>query len=300
MQPRAHRPQHGLAGAAGQRGVLVQDFGGLAGKQEHVQHGVVNGQHVGRIRRGNAHGMLNAPHRIDVDAPAARAPCQWQGAVLGVIGHHRFFAAVQVARCFPQAEDAFVGQQGKARRPHRIVFLVQRVVPECGRMRGNLGLEHPFLVAIDRNAHGVGLDLQGNVALGDAPAITAFARGNRGLAHGLLAREQHLGHGARTRAGLVIIQVVRLAAAQAKNTRRMRLDYQVQPIARVEIDATGAGRQQLDVVELGSMGKVELGRHRASPGLSQKPSKDAILTDLSFEINSVPLLDGFLIHKKGS
>ncbi|MGE8588814.1 MAG: hypothetical protein ACN6OD_05355 [Alcaligenes sp.] len=115
-----------------------------------------------------------------------------------------------------------------------------------------------------------------------------------------MAREQHLCHGARTRAGLVIIQVVRLAAAQAKNTRRMRLDYQVQPIARVEIEATGAGRQQLDIIELGSMGKVELGRHRASPGLSQKPSKDAILTDLSFEINSVPLLDGFLIHKKGS
>lgn len=80
----------------------------------------------------------------------------------------------------------------------------------------------------------------------------------------------------------------------------MRLDYQVQPIARVEIDATGAGRQQLDGVELGSMGKVELGRHRASPGLSQKPSKDAILTDLSFEINSVPLLDGDIIQKKGS
>ncbi|WYX17868.1 hypothetical protein WJ974_24685 [Achromobacter xylosoxidans] len=78
----------------------------------------------------------------------------------------------------------------------------------------------------------------------------------------------------------------------------MRLDYQVQPIARVEIDATGAGRQQLDVVELGSMGKVELGRHRASPGLSQKPSKDAILTDLSFEINSVPLLDGDIIQKR--
>ncbi|AOU91555.1 uncharacterized protein AruCF_0664 [Achromobacter ruhlandii] len=79
----------------------------------------------------------------------------------------------------------------------------------------------------------------------------------------------------------------------------MRLDYQVQPIARVEIDATGAGRQQLDGVELGSMGKVELGRHRASPGLSQKPSKDAILTDLSFEINSVPLLDGDIVQKKG-
>ncbi|WP_313624970.1 hypothetical protein [Achromobacter sp.] len=79
----------------------------------------------------------------------------------------------------------------------------------------------------------------------------------------------------------------------------MRLDYQVQPIARVEIDATGAGRQQLDIVELGSMGKVELGRHRASPGLSQKPSKDAILTDLSFEINSVPLLDGHIIQKRG-
>jgi hypothetical protein len=47
------------------------------------------------------------------------------------------------------------------------------------------------------------------------------------------------------------------------------------------------------------MGKVELGRHRASPGLSQKPSKDAILTDLSFEINSVPLLDGNLIQKRG-
>jgi hypothetical protein len=114
-----------------------------------------------------------------------------------------------------------------------------------------------------------------------------------------LAGEQHLGHSARTRTGLVIIQVVRLAAAQAKNTRRMRLDYQVQPIARIEIEATGAGRQQLDIIELGSMGKVELGRHRASPGLSQKPSKDAILTDLSFEINSVPLLDGNLIQKRG-
>ncbi|MGV2905321.1 hypothetical protein [Achromobacter sp. AGC25] len=79
----------------------------------------------------------------------------------------------------------------------------------------------------------------------------------------------------------------------------MRLDYQVQPIARIEIEATGAGRQQLNVIELGSMGKVELGRHRASPGLSQKPSKDAILTDLSFEINSVPLLEGDLIQKRG-
>ncbi|WP_235512699.1 hypothetical protein [Achromobacter sp. Root170] len=79
----------------------------------------------------------------------------------------------------------------------------------------------------------------------------------------------------------------------------MRLDYQMQPIARVEIDATGAGRQQLGIIELGSMGKVELGRHRASPGLSQKPSKDAILTDLSFEINSIPLLDGYFIQKRG-
>ncbi|WMD23886.1 hypothetical protein RAS12_17945 [Achromobacter seleniivolatilans] len=73
----------------------------------------------------------------------------------------------------------------------------------------------------------------------------------------------------------------------------------MQPIARVEIEATGAGRQQLNIIELGSMGKVELGRHRASPGLSQKPSKDAILTDLSFEINSVPLLDANLIQKRG-
>ena len=300
LQPRAHRPQHGLAGAAGQRGVLIEDFGGLAGKQEHVQHHVVDTDDVGRIGRRRADRVLDAAHRVDVQPPAARAPCQRQGAMLGIVGDHGFFAAVQVARGFAQAVHALVRQQGEACRPDRVVGLVQRVVPECGRMRGNLGLEHPLFIAVERKAHRVGLELQGHIALSDAPTVPTFARGDGGLAHRLLAREQHLGHGARTRAGLVIGKVVRLAAAQAKHTRRMRLDYQVQPIARVEIDATGAGRQQLDGVELGSMGKVELGRHRASPGLSQKPSKDAILTDLSFEINSVPLLDGDIIQKKGS
>ncbi|KCV59634.1 hypothetical protein L493_4119 [Bordetella bronchiseptica 99-R-0433] len=47
----------------------------------------------------------------------------------------------------------------------------------------------------------------------------------------------------------------------------------MQAVARVEVDAARAGRQQLDGVELGSMSKVELRRHRASPGFSQKTIK---------------------------
>ena len=124
--------------------------------------------------------------------------------MLGVVGHDGFFAAIQVARGFAQAVDAFVRQQGETGGPGCGVGLVQRVVPECGRMRGNLGLEHPLFVAVEREADGIGLDFQGHVALGDAPTVAAVARGDGGLAHRLLAREQHLGHGAPAGAGVVI------------------------------------------------------------------------------------------------
>ena len=66
----------------------------------------------------------------------------------------------------------------------------------------------------------------------------------------------------------------------------MGLDYQAHAFTRIEIDASGASGQQLDGVELVRVVIVVLGRHRGSPGYSQKPSKDAILTDLAREINS--------------
>src|SRR5690606_28136624 len=140
---------------------------------------------------------------------------------------------------------------------------------------------------------GIGLDFEHDVALGDAPAIAVIARGDGAFAHGLLARQQHFGHGPRARAGFLVGEQVRLAKTQAEHPRRMRLDYQAQPVAGIEVDAAGARRKQLDRFELGSVGIVEFGRHRVSPGLSQNQLKDAILTDLALEINSVPV---FALH----
>ncbi|CPP07366.1 Uncharacterised protein [Bordetella pertussis] len=273
LQPCAHRPQHRLAGAAGQRGVLVEDLGRLADEQEQVQHRVVDGEHIGALGGLQAHRVLDAPHRVGVHAPAARAPGQRQGAMLGVIGHHGFAAAVEISRRFAQAIDGLGALQAQAHGPHGLVGFVERVVAERGRMRGHFGSKDFLVAAIQFHAHGIGEHLKRGIALGDTPAAAVVARRQRRLAHGLLARQQHFSHGARTRAGFFIGEETRLATTQAVYARRVRFDYQVQAVARVEVDAARAGRQQLDGVELGSMSKVELRRHRASPGFSQKTIK---------------------------
>ena len=75
LDPDAHRPKYGLTGASGQLRVLVQDFGGFAGKNKQVERDVFErdqilvGMFITQI-------MRDQTKRIGIHTPARWTPGQ--------------------------------------------------------------------------------------------------------------------------------------------------------------------------------------------------------------------------------